>query len=405
LGKPQEGLVIKKPLVLFFLPLLFSGAKDLRAGEASLFEAGMYSSFGNTVFSMDGLFFNNGVIDVDIDTFSRSDFTGIISGETGFFVNLFAFKPYTLGVFTGMEFQAAFSLPREALVLIANEDSRTGNFSGSLSYGASAFIDAGLKASRKYGAWNLGLEGAVFFPLLYVPYGRAEYTLQTDPEILMKVRAALDLYTFLDLNGGSPVFDGGKMIRAWGFDLGASAGYDFSPELSFGGSVSHIPLIPAKLRQGLHARSSFTLEDFNYIQELINQDFDFVEEDSDIKYSGSDSFLVIRPMRIDAYAVYRPFGTGLVSIIPRAGLSFFTFYGYDEVFFNPGLEGKLNFPAFLVTGLGIFYREKVWSEVVSFSFTFKHLGFDFSLGMQGASLAESFTVRGFFAALGIRGGF
>jgi hypothetical protein len=395
---------VRKPITLFLLLFLSLALRSLGAEERSSMEAGVYSSFGNTIFSMTDIFFNNGVIEVDIDKISRSDFTELFSGEGEAFINIFTLKPYTIGLFLGVEIQGVVSIPKEALEIIANEDGRTGNFSGELSYGASAFFDAGVRASRKYGAWRIGLEGALFSPLVYIPYSSTGYSLQTSPDLAMAMYGAFDLYSSLDLNDSTAFRNFFETLRALGFDIGASAEYEFSPALAVGGSLAHIPVIPARLRQGLHARASFTLTDFNYIHELITQDFNVVDHNSELEYSDSDRFYVIRPLRVDGYAVYRPLRTDFISVIPRAGLSFFTFYGYDKVFFNPGLEARLKFPDFLVSGLGVFYRERTWSETLSFSFNFRYLSFEFSLGLQGASFIESFTSRGFHAAFGICAG-
>ncbi|MDR1507594.1 MAG: hypothetical protein LBI67_10885 [Treponema sp.] len=382
----------------FFAVCVFLGAVLYAQDRQPSWEAGfsINTDVSNTQFTPFDLFKDK--IELQAESFSAAGFAAILSGSLTFpYVKLYAFKPYELCFFLDADIMGGGKLPPDTLKFLFDE-AASGNHSGEASFGGSAFASLGAKISRKFGAWKIGVNPAVYVPLFYMADNGMRFDISASGGVTnANIAFTADIYSSI-FRGDS--FDFSKVFQSAGFDMGVSAEYPLLSNLDLGAEISGVPLWPSRPAYKMRSRISAVLEDFD-AEDIFGQTIDFKEE-SETVFSNNDNYRVIRPLRIGLYAVYRPLDTGLLTLVPGLGISALTFYGRDVVLFNAGLEGRLNFPSWLTTSLCVEYREKVWREKIDLAFTVKALTINLGLGVSSPEFIKSFQGNGFFAAFGLR---
>jgi hypothetical protein len=350
------------------------------------------------------------------------------------FLNLNFGEKFGLGFFTGLEVAGYGNVSVEFFRLLAEGNENMRDFTGTLSAGASVFVDAGLATRFKFGKLTLGVTPAAYVPAMYVPPPEMRYHLDTGEGVKAGVAINMSAYTPLSLedyldtgseddsSGGASASSGRKefsftmndvwhILEAWGLDLSLSAEYNFRPKLDFGGSITNLPLYAATLRHGLNYQFNYTIDPFKdkSLSDLLNGDgFDLdTPEMPDPVFSDDLSFSVFRPLRFDYYLLYRPLATHLIVLKPDIGFSALTVFGYeaDKICFNAGLEAQLNLKRMFTLSLATGYREKIWRHNLGFMLNFRVIELDLGVALQSQDFVGSFLIKGAGVYAGVRLGF
>lgn len=218
---------------------------------------------------------------------------------------------------------------------------------------------------------------------------------------------------YMDSPGSSASFEINPwaILEARGFDFSLTAEYEMLPILDLGGSVSHIPLMPASLSHRMSDRMGYS---FNRdgeplsILDMLEDDFDFdsifTEETLETVYADDAAFRVFRPLSFDVYFQYKPLKTKSIILKPNFGFSVLTVY--EKACFNFGLEGKLDWKNFVSLALRSGFRERVWRhEAAVMLINTRILQVNFGVGIQSQNFVDSFKIKGAQAAVGVRLGF
>ncbi|MDR2521849.1 MAG: hypothetical protein LBC72_04760, partial [Spirochaetaceae bacterium] len=185
------------------------------------------------------------------------------------------------------------------------------------------------------------ITGAHYVPVLYIPRSNMDIKLLNKDRVEMGLDGAVRAYMpfrvfdMLDGNGVGPIDWGGV-------DVSVQVEYALFPILDLGFTALNIPLVPA----ALHASSMLVFNPARNaivsVDNLVQQDFklntgaltDFEHVD------GTDERWVTRPLRLDVYALFRPFRNDFLVLRPNIG--FTTLNPSEDAYFNLGLETSLN---------------------------------------------------------------
>jgi hypothetical protein len=365
---------------------------------------------------------------------------GAVASEV--FLNINFGEKFGLGFFAGVDTALYTGISGEFFRFLAEGNVNMRDFTGDMSAGASAFVDAGLETRFRFGKLSLGVRPAVYVPVLYIPPPDLSYRLDTTEGVKAEVHLQVegyaplslnDIFDFSALDGSGDSFGGNSIssrnglfknfsfsnndiwhiLEAWGLDLSLEAEYALNPQWDLGGSIASIPLYPGTLRHGVSYQLDYTMDlfgDRDLIEMIKSGDFDLGTpsgEASDPLVSDDLAFRVFRPLRFDFYAEYKPASTNLFVLRPDIGFSALTVYGYDVsgLCFNAGLEARLNLKRIFSLSLVSAYREKMWRHGFGLMLNLRVFQLDLGVSLQSQNFVDSFQIKGLNAAVGLRLGF
>jgi hypothetical protein len=259
----------------------------------------------------------------------------------------------------------------------------------------------------------------VFVPVVYVPKPSGKIVLDTSNAVSGEFFIETDVYSpialkqFLDTSdssgpSGSFEIDPWAILDARGFDFSLTAEYELLPALDLGGSVSHIPLMPASLNHRMHNRMAYSFNSGDAsILDMIDEDFDFdsvfTEESAETVYDDNAAYRVFRPLSFDVYVQYKPLKTKSIILKPNFGFSVLTVY--EKTCFNFGLEGKLDWKNFVSLTLRSGLRERFWRHEAAIMLNLRVVELNIGVGIQSQGFKDSFKIKGAEIAAGLRLGF
>jgi hypothetical protein len=369
-----------------------------------------------------------------IDTAKLSELglrLGVAAEAEGFF-NINFGEKFGLGFFAGVELSLYTDIYKDLFQLISAADAGSEDLTATMSAGASAFADVGLRTIFKSGKLSFGFSPAAYVPLLYMPPPEVSARINTssgikvDAVVNAGVYTAVPLDKFLDVSsfsssGGSGGGQTGDVsfgmndiwgaLEGWGLDASFDAEYACNPRWDLGASVGNLPLYPARLRYGAQFQTTYPLDfetDELLADLLAGNEIDLPPPDQmDITFSDDLAFQVFRPLRFDFYAAWKPFSTNLIVLRPNIGFSALTVYGYegDKMCFNAGLEAQLNLKRVFSLALTTGYREKIWHHGLGLMLNLRVLQLDLGVALQSPDFAGSFRIQGAGVVVGLRLGF
>jgi len=287
-----------------------------------------------------------------------------------------------------------FNVPESLLTLLSDGNAKHRSVKGTISASGGIFADTGIGVSAAYGNLSLGARPALFAPLVFIPKTGIKYSLESEEYISLKTSGDIQIYSVLNK-------DGEIVIPGFGFDLSLEGEYALFSFLDVGGSLSNIPLVSAVM----HNRMLFYIDDFNFDIKgedlLAGEDLDLPEFDFTTSHEPAD-FKVFRPLRFDAYALWRPLG-GFLIVKPNLGVSVSIID--KQWYFNAGAEARINllknlFSAHLGTGI----EELVWKHRLGFALNLSAFELDLEAVLRSQNFIRSFGVQGVGVNLGLRFG-
>ncbi|MDR2468088.1 MAG: hypothetical protein LBD22_03915 [Spirochaetaceae bacterium] len=247
----------------------------------------------------------------------------------------------------------------------------------------------------------VSITGTQYLPLVYIPRSDLSIKLYNKERVEMGLDGTAQAYMPFALAGSG----GSDKVDLGGFDLSLQAEYALFPILDVGLTVLNLPLIPA----ALHTKATLKFDpDRNTlleIDDLVNGGFNVdvgKATSPDTEYTAGELW-VVRPMRWDWYALFRPIRTDFVVVRPNIG--FTVLNPSEEGYFNLGFETSLNVGrAFTVSwftgGYDGLCRNRLGLDLRLWQFA----RWFANLEMRSQSYAGAWTLKGAAVELGFKWG-
>ncbi|MDR1127534.1 MAG: nucleolar 14 family protein [Treponema sp.] len=329
------------------------------------------------------------------------------------FFNFNVTPKWGFGFFSSASGSINATISKSFMTLIAEGNLKQHSQSGEVSVSGGIFTDVGIDIHARFlpeDKLKISLIPSMFVPAVYIPKSSIEYHLHAEDELTLKAGGKIDVYTPVYMESvidnssfDSSLLNVNKILGQKGFDFSLIAEYELFSWLNVGGGFTHIPLSPAVLG------NRFTVEMVNdkpiidgtgliggNTSDLVNA------PKFDTDYDPDAGLKVMRPMRFDVFADYKPFNRNLFIIRPNIGFTVIT--PEEKARFNMGLQLQLNTPVLLIhasTG----YEELLWQHRLWLGINLRIIEIDAGLYLSSQDFKQSFDMSGAGVTVGFRIGF
>jgi hypothetical protein len=325
-------------------------------------------------------------------------------GEADVFFSLNFRNGYGISVFAGLD-GAFYGTASESLMRLLGRGNDAGTLDGNLNMGGSVFAEAGIKGTGKFNRLRLAVKPSVFVPVIFIPASGADYSINmTENNITVHGLLDLNIYSAYALGEETETFPPENDTLPLGFDISAGAEYVLLPTLDLGASVSHFPVLPARMSHRMHISSEYEFKITDTIDSIAAGNIDLPDPELVTSYDSNTSFYAFRPFRFNFYVNYKPEDTGLFVIRPSLGFSFLSVYDYAPCF-NIGIEGQINVLKIFSITLSAGYVERVWAYNFRFMLNLHVTEMLFGVSLRETDFANTFGARGLGLSLGLRLGY
>jgi hypothetical protein len=365
------------------------------------------AGFANDLVGIKDVFFNNGTIDINLkdfnDRITKNGFNLNLAPSFDYFFNVNMGGYWGGGFLFAIDGEINGNIPKSLFALLSEGNKSKHNIDGDFSVSGGIFAELEVEVHgrlKSFDKLKFGLTPGVFFPVAYIPKSTVTYHLNTEPSLSVSTSGSVDVYTPLPLDTlEDPV---GSVLHSGGFDISLAGEYAlFVAEpwgsLAVGGTIEHIPFVPAILKN----KMTVTMDNDKIIAAKDGNLFDGISDfvfDTKQSYSTANR-KVVRPMRVDFYAVYQPSMTDWLTVTPNLG---FTVLGAGDPSFNFGLNSQINFKHMIGFRIGTGWDELIWDHHAGIVFSFRALELDIDASLRSQDFLESFQARGFSVAVGLR---
>jgi hypothetical protein len=378
-------------------------------------EAGfdLNASFANSYLRTGDVFVEKMTLDISKLADDLGNGLGVFLDAHGeAFVNFNLGAIWGFGLFAGLDGLGQFKIPQSMVTLLAEGYRQDGEYSGNFDLGGAAFFETGFWASAKIRRIKFTIRPAYYLPLAYLSDPRVNYTvaLADDGSVTVAGNYKVAMYTPLPLYGLESLddidilmdrIDVGDMFGKGGVDLVLRAEYPVRHNFIIGGSLGHIPLVPAQLTDRYTLSGGF--EFHKTLEEILKNELSMPDPESFQTYE-EDHTSVFRPFKIGVDAVYRPFNIRLLTVRPEAALVFNSIYK-TPVYLDFGVAGELNLADIFTVTAGTHLEDLVWKERIGVALNFRILEVTVGLTTQSQDLLRSFQGAGFGLDFGFHLGF
>jgi hypothetical protein len=364
------------------------------------FDAG----FANNWIGWEDVFNSQRSLILDLSKLPAQKFGVAVSAEPRTWLKVQSRGKHEIGITltAGLDIDGYLGLSPELTDSIAR--GRLLPFSGAVEAGASVFAALELRGSAAIGRWRFFAAPEVYLPLLYMEPPDIHANAEIDGTLKGEMVAEGAVFTAFDMNGLDSL-DISGVLGHKGVNISLGAEYALFDFLDVGGSVSHIPLVPAVLTNKASFKIGYDISpDGSGLLNVFDNLFQEREDSSlDLAY-GEGSLTVYRPLRFDAFCVYKPFGFRMMNIAFRGnvGFSMMTVYG---ACFNFGVSARADFLNMFGLELKSGYTEALWRHGVSLTANMKVIELDCGLAVQSQDFVRSFRAAGLQAVVGVKAGF
>jgi hypothetical protein len=240
---------------------------------------------------------------------------------------------------------------------------------------------------------KLGVTPGIFYPVMYIPENGVHYELDTGDHLSVSVNGDINIYSAFNLENRDKFED---IPTQGGFDLTLSGEYPLASWLDAGLTISHIPVVPAtlKYKTSMKVDGSDLINDDNLLDGL---DMEGLEVSDVATTEGSQK--IMRPLRFDLYALYRPLDAQGFGITVRPNLGFTVLRAGSDSF-NAGADVEMRVARILYFNLGTGYREGLWNHHTGLTLNFHVIELSLGAALQSQDFVQSFNVGGLSVTLG-----
>jgi hypothetical protein len=293
------------------------------------------------------------------------------------------------------------TIPKGLLDLIAKGNEGQPKNEGEFIVSGSAFYAIELSSHGTLpvldGKLTIGFDPAYYSPLFYIPRSGISYTLDTTDKLMLSSGGKFRAYSPLN----TKKISAGDFFSSGGVDFSLSAEYALFSRLDLGLSLSHIPLVPARLSTGYEFTLSDTeiikLDDINNID--LNNLIKIPELTGNENFTSLPAIMVFRPLRFDFYNIFRPFDNDFLSIRPNIG--FTALNANEEIYLNMGTRVTLDldrtFSVYLDSGL----EEGLWRHKLGIELNLRAFELGIEAAMRSQSYLTSWTASGASVKFGL----
>ncbi|MDR2094950.1 MAG: hypothetical protein LBP76_05455 [Treponema sp.] len=383
------------------IPVEFSTGEPHRMLEFGV-DAEAYAA--NNLLRLGDIFNVHKTLTIDLVNVNVRELIVAGGGEADVFFSLNLRNGYGISVFAGLDGTVYGTVPESLMRLLGRGNAGSGSLDGNLNIGGSVFAEAGIKGTGRFNRLRLAVKPSVFMPVIFIPASGADYSVSTTEDAINAHGLFdLDIYSAYALGEESGSSSRDNDTLPLGFDISAGAEYALLPTLDLGASISHLPLVPARMSHRMHISSGeFTIT--STLDELTAGDIDLPEPEFVTSYDSNADFYVLRPFRLNAYINYKPDAAGLFVIRPSLGFSLLSIDNYAPCF-NAGIEGQVNVLKIFSIALSAGYVERIWAYNFRFMLNFHVAEMLFGVSLRETGFANAFDARGLGVSLGLRFGY
>jgi hypothetical protein len=381
------------------MPLYAQDGKKKINFSRKYFELGIDAGIGfdNGLIRSNDVFRKNIILDLDI-LGGRIGENGLnINADlhAGFFINFRMQEKWGLGFYEGIEGNIYGNLPQSFFTLISEGNINSHNLSGNINASGGIYAATALSGFMRFGKWRFGVSPAMYTPLLYIPRNsEITYYLNTEEGIKLNAEGEIKAYT-IDIDSFGPA----DYFKSGGFDLSVDAEYALLPSLNLGAGLSHIPLMAGVSRH----LERYTLKEF-YVDIALNKGLDLPRLNYE-SVSEACEKKIYRPLRFDAYALYRPLSFNRDLLIVRPNIGFTDDLNDKTVFFNAGIEVQSHLLRnMLFVALATGYTENIWRHRLNFAVNFRAFELDLGAALRAQNFKHSLQMSGVEVNVGLRFG-
>ncbi|AEF86960.1 hypothetical protein TREPR_0037 [Treponema primitia ZAS-2] len=355
--------------------------------------------FGNSLIGTGDIFKKNIVINLNTWSDQIQD-RGVDFGfdfDFHTFINVNIGKgAWGLGEFINSDSRFDINLPKDLFELLSKGNWDNHNQSGNFSVSGATFAEAGLKW---YGTFldkklRVGVAPAWYLPLVYIPKSSLSYVLQADPSLRVAVSGDMAVYMPFSL-------DPFELKDLGGADISLSGEYALFPIIDVGTTISHIPFVPATLSNG--QTLTFSNDIIPETTNLLSDFPDIGDIDPDTSSFTDANKIVLRPLRVDFYVLYRPLRRDLLTIKPNIG--FTAINPSEETYFNGAIELQLNLARIFFVHLNTGIEEGYWRHKLGFALNLHAFELDLEGVLKSQDYLKSYQASGLGVTLGMKVGF
>jgi hypothetical protein len=280
-----------------------------------------------------------------------------------------------------------------------------GSLDGNLNIGGSVFAEAGIKGTGRFNRLRVAVKPTLFVPVIFIPAAGGNYSVDTTENgIYAHGRLDLNIYSACTLEEEIGFSFRENNTFPLGFDISAGAEYALRPAVDLGVSVSHLPLVPAKISHRVNIRSEYEFKIVDTLDSITAGNIELPDPELVTSHDNNADFYAFRPFRFNFYLNYRPTDTGLFMIRPSLGFSLLTTDNYAPCF-NGGIEGQVNILKIFSAALFAGYVERIWAYDFRFMLNFHVTEIIFGVSLRGTDFVNALGARGLGLSLGLRLGY
>ncbi|MDR2602040.1 MAG: hypothetical protein LBC53_06270 [Spirochaetaceae bacterium] len=243
-----------------------------------------------------------------------------------------------------------------------------------------------------------------FLPIIYIPHSDLNIKFTNKDYIELGLEGTAKVYmpfnVFKYMDGEDP----GAMDLG-GLDFSLQLEYALFAALDVGFTALNVPLVPAVLHTSSSLKFDPSRNTILSVRNLIDQDLE-IKTDSITDWErvdGTGENIVVRPMRMDFYALLRPFQTDFLVVRPNIG---FTVLNPSETgYFNMGVEAQLNLgrwftASFFTGGYDGFFHNKLGLDLRILKISRLYT----NISMSSQDYGGAWTLKGLNVEIGAKWG-
>jgi hypothetical protein len=299
------------------------------------------------------------------------------------------------GMFVTVDGSINLDVSDPLLSLLANGNVGNTSSSGSLPVSGAVFADVGFHHYFDINKLRVDIRPAWFLPLVYIPQSEVSFTFDTENSVTVSAFGSMSAYLPVNLESGT-------LNNVGGLDFSASAEYALFPILDIGLGITHIPLMPARLSNKASASINDRILDSVSIIDIL-KDPDSLSLDFSPDYSSSSAEIYVsRPFNMNAWFLYRPLRTDLLTIRPNMGLTTNTPSGIT--YLNMGLMLELNVARVFFLRVQSGYEEGIWQHGAGFALNLHIFQLDIKAALSSQEYLPAWNGRGLTVGIGLHVG-
>jgi hypothetical protein len=320
-----------------------------------------------------------------------------------FFKARFA-ETWGFGLSSGVSGNIGGGIDRSLFTFLSEGNMRNHSFSGDITVYGGVFADVTADfyflTLRK--RLRVGVAPALYMPLLYIPKSSIHYRLKAEDAFAFNARGTIAVYSPFSLETMGPDF--GELLNSAGFDISLNAEYALlrqqdAPFLDIGGSLGRIPFIPGSLKNKMSVSVDFAVSG----DRILQGEMEIPDLELKRTYHGDAKYVLVRPMRVEGYVLFRPFKSYFMTLRPNVGFTILN--PAEEFWFNAGADVQVNYRNLLIVHIGTGYEETLWKHRLGFAVNLRFFELALEAGMESQAFLNSFLLNGCSLGIGLRFGF